>query len=416
MNTRDGKTVSLTWTNYFSIIFFFTISLPLACFQTVLAPFIFRSNSYNSKNLTRRIGDTFVRTSTIYLPLAEIQPLVGSGLDQYQLWVKKYQPELGALVDELPLGSDDGGRDERGHLFWIGPKRTEKVILYFPGGAYMFQVAEMMLRFWKYAQLEWEKQGFEISIAVLSYCMLSSLASKQNLLTPIQAVGSDPNAAFPTQLFQATQALQYLLSEGCNPSDIQIVGDSAGGNLVAQLLSHMVHPFPVPSLVPPINLSPGTRLRGVFMISPWVSLSNPDQWGPTFRSKDYDVSVYKNLQEAGERYVNTISNIKNKIHDLSQVVPYAEPVLAPDNWYSDLHNTVVDRILVTAGKEERLSDQIQVFFEQKIRPYHSDAILLVQDGGIHDDVIMDFLFSDTPLENGLTPVVLEWIAKGFRTV
>ncbi|KAJ3893558.1 Alpha/Beta hydrolase protein, partial [Lentinula edodes] len=329
-----------------------------------------------------------------------VQYFVGSGLDQYQRWVKKYQPELGALVVELPLDSDDDeGRGERGRLFWIGPKRTEKVLLYFPGGAYTFQVTEMMLRFWKYAQSEWEKQGLEIGIAVLSY-----------------SVGSDPNAAFPIQLFQATQALEYLLSEGCNPSNIQIVGDSAGGNLVAQLLSHMVHPFPVPSLVPPTNLPPGTRFRGAFMISPWVSLSNPDQWGPTFRSKDYDVAVYKNLQEAGERYVNTISNIKNKIDDLSQVVPYAEPVLAPDNWYSDLHNTVVDRILVTAGKEERLSDQIQVFFEQKIRPHYSDAILLVQDGGIHDDVFMDFLFSDTPLENGLTPVVLEWIAKGFRTV
>ncbi|KAJ3856674.1 Alpha/Beta hydrolase protein [Lentinula lateritia] len=399
-DTRDGKTVSLTWANYFSIIFFFTISLPLACFQTVLAPFTFRSNSYNSKSLTRRIGDTFVRASTAHLPLAEIQSSVGTGLDQYQRWAKKHQPELGALVVELPLDSDDDeGRGERGRLLWIGPKRTEKVLLYFPGGAYMFQVAEMMLRFWKYAQLEWEKQGLEIGIAVLSY-----------------SVGPDPNAAFPIQLFQATQALQYLLSEGYNPSDIQIVGDSAGGNLVAQLLSHMVHPFPVSSLVPPTNLPPGTRLRGVLMISPWVSLSNPDQWGPTFRSKDYDVTVYKNLQAAGERYVNTISNIKHKIDDLSQVVPYAEPVLAPDNWYSDLHNTVVDRILVTAGKEERLSDQIQVFFKQKIRPYHSDAILLVQDGGIHDDVIMDFMFSDTPLENELTPVVLEWIAKGFRTV
>ncbi|KAF8832691.1 hypothetical protein HHX47_DHR1001499 [Lentinula edodes] len=398
-DTRDGKTVSLTWINYFSIILFFTISLPLACFQTVLAPFIFRANSYNSKTLTRRIGDTFVRASTAYLPLAVVQYFVGSGLDQYQRWVKKYQPEIGALVVELPLDFDDEGKGERGRVFWIGPKRTEKVLLYFPGGAYMFQVTEMMLRFWKFAQLEWEKQGLKIGIAVLSY-----------------SVGSDPNAAFPTQLYQATQALEYLLSEGCNPSDIQIVGDSAGGNLVAQLLSHLVHPFPVSSLVPPTNLPPGTRLRGVFMISPWVSLSNPDQWGPTFRSKDYDVTVYKNLQEAGERYVNTISNIKNKIDDLSQVVPYAEPVLAPDNWYSTLPNTVVDRILVTAGKEERLSNQIRVFFEQKIRPHYSDAILLVQDGGIHDDVFMDFLFSDTPLENRLTPVVLEWIAKGFRTV
>lgn len=63
-----------------------------------------------------------------------MQYLVGNGLHQYQRWVKKYQSELGALVEELPLDSDRA-RGERGRLFWIGPKRTEKVLLYLPGAA-----------------------------------------------------------------------------------------------------------------------------------------------------------------------------------------------------------------------------------------------------------------------------------------
>lgn len=48
--------------------------------------------------------------------------------------MKNHQPKLGALVEELPLDSDRA-RGERIRLFWIGPKRTEKVLLYLPGAA-----------------------------------------------------------------------------------------------------------------------------------------------------------------------------------------------------------------------------------------------------------------------------------------
>ncbi|KAJ4478298.1 Alpha/Beta hydrolase protein [Lentinula aciculospora] len=335
------------------------------------------------------------------LPSPVMQNFIGSGLYQYRQWAEKHEPELGMTVEELPLDID-GGRGDRGHLLWIGSKGTQKVILYFPGGAYTFQVTEMMFKFWNYARIEWQRQGLEVAIAVLSY-----------------PVGPGPNAAFPIQLFQATQALRYLLSIGYNASDIQLAGDSAGGNLLTQLLSHMVHPFPIPSLVSPLNLPPGTRLRGALMISPWVGFTDPDRWGSSFQTKSYDVTVYQGLRGAGERYINDMHKINtfNQSGGLtsSQLVPYVEAVLAPDDWYSDLHNAAVDRMLVTAGKEERLHDQIKVFFERKIEPYHLDATLLVQDGGVHDDIIMDFAIADKPLGNKLTPVVLEWIAEGFRS-
>ncbi|KAJ3716277.1 hypothetical protein DFJ43DRAFT_1160056 [Lentinula guzmanii] len=112
----------------------------------------------------------------------------------------------------------------------------------------------------------------------------------------------------------------------------------------------------------------------------------------------YDVMVYQQLRQIASnryiRYINAISNI-NIPHELSQLIPYAEPVLAPDNWYLDVQNTVVDRVLVTAGKRNRLFDQIE-------------------DGGIHDDIIMDFEIAEAPLRNELTPVVLDWMAQGFR--
>ncbi|KAJ3795902.1 Alpha/Beta hydrolase protein [Lentinula aff. detonsa] len=326
-----------------------------------------------------------------------------SGLDNYQRWTKGCSPKFGPVVDELDIieGRIEG-REASSiscQLLWVGPKRTEKVILHFPGGAYMFPVSEMVFKFWKYAQLEWEKQGLEVGIAILSY-----------------TVGPGKDAAFPIQLIQAIHALKHLLSMGCNLSDIQLVGDSAGGNLVAQLLLHMVHPLPLPSnSVPPLDLLPGARLRGVYMMSPWVSLSDPGQWGSSMHTKDNDIIIYKTGRRWGDIYVNNIGNggILSNV-SLAQLLPYAEPILAPNNWYSHLPK-IVNRILVSAGKEERLLDQVQALFDNKIKPYFGDVdgTLVLQDGGVHDDPMLDFAVSDVPLGNPLTAVVVEWIKEGF---
>ncbi|KAJ3975164.1 Alpha/Beta hydrolase protein [Lentinula raphanica] len=394
--TNNKRALNLNWANYLSIAYLITVRLPFVLLKTVLSPLLHPANTYNDKPLKRRIGDALMREAPEHLPESVMLRMVGTGLEQYRQFVSKYQPELGMTVEDLPLAYNDG-RGEKAQLFWIGPRRTEKVILYFPGGAYVYPVIDMMLKFWRYAQMQWKRQGLEVGIVVLSY-----------------SVGYSADAAFPIQLFQATQAVNLLLSQGCKPSDIQIVGDSAGGNLVAQLLSHMVHPLPLPSLVPPLNLPPGTRFRGVYMLSPWLSFSNPNQWGSSVQTKNSDVAPsYQKLRSSGGHYLNSVSNIGIP-YELSELIPYIEPVLAPDSWFSGLQNTVVERVLMTAGMEERLLNQIEVFFNRKLKPHHSDAVLLVQNGGLHDDIIMDFFVAEAPLDNDLTPVVLDWLAEGFR--
>ncbi|KAJ3975163.1 Alpha/Beta hydrolase protein [Lentinula raphanica] len=386
-----------SWIDYLSIAYLIAVRVPFALLTTVLSPILSPTHAYNKKPLKRRLGDALMREASSHLPGSVTDRMLPTGLEEYQRFVTKYQPELGMTVDDLPLVYD-GGRGEKAQLFWIGTRRTDKVVLYFPGGGYACQVMVMMLKFWWYAQRQWKEKGLEVGIAVLSH-----------------SVGSSPDAAFPIQLFQATQAVNHLLSQGCKPSDIQITGDSAGANLIAQLFSHMIHPFPLPSLVPAFNLPPGTRFRGVYMLSPWFSLSNPEQWGSSFRNNNFDITpTHQKLRNSGELYLNSISHISIP-YERSQLMPYLEPILAPDNWFSDLRNTVVERVLITAGKEERFLNQIEVCFKRKIKPYHSDAVLLVQNGGIHDDVMMDFLIADEPLGNSMTPVVLDWLAEGFRT-
>ncbi|KIK58287.1 hypothetical protein GYMLUDRAFT_75037 [Collybiopsis luxurians FD-317 M1] len=366
----------ISFSNYLHIIFVLFLlpfTLALEAIRTFLGLTESISPAYTSKPRKRRIGDALIRSSFPALTAPEVQWVMGSGLDVYQKWTKQYK--MVPTVDYLDCGEGVGT-----HLLWIGPKRTDKVILYCPGGAYFYPVQEQMLKFWRYAQMEWEKQGLNIGIAVLLYSVL-------------------PEGEFPTQLRQATRAIEYLHSIGCEPSNIQLVGDSAGGNLVSQVLSHILHPLPS---IPPLNLPSSTRFRGAYMMSPWVSLVDSDQWGDSFHAKAY-YDIAKGVENLGPIYL---------AHVPSSFTPYAEPVRAPDDWFAGLDD-VVDRIMVSTGDEERLRDQDVVFYE-KMKEHHGNAVLEVQDGGLHDDPIMDFFLSEVPLENTLTPIVLEWIAKGFK--
>ena len=46
---------------------------------------------------------------------------------------------------------------------------------------------------------------------------------------------------FPVRLKQAMLSIQHLLTLGFEPKNIQLVGDSAGGTLIHQVFSHILH-------------------------------------------------------------------------------------------------------------------------------------------------------------------------------
>jgi acetyl esterase/lipase len=82
--------------------------------------------------------------------------------------------------------------------------------------------------------------------------------------------GLVPELQYPGQLVQAACALNLLLNQlGCQPNQVVIGGESAGGNLALALLAHIKQPHP---LVPNIEqVSIDTKLKGALLISPWVS-------------------------------------------------------------------------------------------------------------------------------------------------
>ncbi|KIK51344.1 hypothetical protein GYMLUDRAFT_234144 [Collybiopsis luxurians FD-317 M1] len=345
--------------------------------EVVLSPFVARSKD---KSLKRVRGDASFRYLTDALSGAELQRFMGTSVSVYSTWARQHN--LPILIEEL----EDGGK-----LFWVGPKRTEKMLLYCHGGAYIFPCQEFTISFWRYIQLELEKQGMDVGIAIMSYSLV-------------------PVAQFPAQVWQTCRALEHLFSvEKVKPSNLQLVGDSAGGNLVSQVLSVMLHPLFSPPIIPS-----GTKLRGAYMMSPWVSLtgvgSSPSvKKLPSFEEcNDSDVISTDSILTWGQ---TVLAGAASPTLDM----PYLDPIRAPSDWYQGLPN-VVERVFVSTGGAECLRDAGRVFFDEKIKPWHEKAEYFEQEGGVHNDPFFDFQVADGPIgeRQTLTPKILEWVTRGFE--
>jgi acetyl esterase/lipase len=54
-----------------------------------------------------------------------------------------------------------------------------------------------------------------------------------------------PKTKYPSQMSQCVELLRYTLNTlAKEPSKVMLAGDSAGGNLVMGVISHLLHPHP----------------------------------------------------------------------------------------------------------------------------------------------------------------------------
>jgi len=314
--------------------------------------------------MKRIVGDSALRHCITNLNVSQLQWAFGTTQGMYAQWTK---------ANKLPSTVDELGEDAR--LLWIGPKRLERVVLFSHGGGFLMSASPFSLSFWRYVQLELEKQNIEVGFALLNY----SLA---------------PIATFPTPLKQARLALQFLLSAGVKPQNLQLVGDSAGGNLILQLISQILHPR---ESVPEFRLP--TPLRGVCLISPWTNLSG----GSTsfVKNEGLDFVSSRNLVDWGSRILADVPDTDRA---------FAEPVKAPEWWFDGV-DRLVERVLVTAGGAECLQDDI-VAVGEAIKKHHPNTEVVVQAGGLHEDPFLDFIVGESEL-GSLTPLIVEWLAAGF---
>ncbi|KAL0066985.1 hypothetical protein AAF712_005974 [Marasmius tenuissimus] len=298
-----------------------------------------------------------------------------SNLDVYNKWVKKFKVE--PVIEEVPQTGKK--------VVWIGSKNAENVVFYVHGGGFMVPISDFMFTFWLYVQRAYAKRtgGKEISIVSMEYSLHPQ--------------------TFPTQLTEIVHAFNHFLSaSNVKPSNIHLAGDSAGANLVLQLLSHTLHPLPsadVPAS-PLNNLS--EPIRGTLLISPWCSLN--ERTSTHVENTASDCLTADSLLYWGSSYLGGVKYSH---------IPYIKTLAAGERWFDGV-DKLTERILITAGDAEclledaiRLHDRLQASCVEGKPKLEVD----VEEDGVHEDMMMELGAggrSLTPAGEG----IVEWLLKG----
>lgn len=193
-----------------------------------------------------------------------------------------------------------------------------------------------------------------------------------------------PSAQFPTQLGQAAAGLRHLLeTHGIRPSQLVVGGDSAGGNLTMQLLSHLLHPYPgsitttgtTTTTIPradPITLA--EPLAGAFLVSPLVSgqmttrsfqdgkkcdMLSAGIVAAPLREMCHEQQQRGGLVGGAYRYLFPWKHRRNNwvpTAAFREGPGWAVPVDVEESWLDGMAR-IVGQVYVTVGRHEILRDQ-----------------------------------------------------------
>lgn len=200
-----------------------------------------------------------------------------------------------------------------------------------------------------------------------------------------------PELKYPGQLIQAIRALSYLL-ETRQLSSILLGADSVGGNMAMALLMHLKQPSPYANA---LNLRPGDRLKGLLLVSPWVSF-------------DFETASY----HENERFDMISRDIMTRIVGWwapKAGEPWAEPAAAPSALLQELP---VQRLLLLAGGWECYRDGILLLAEKLgAAEFGSGSPFeyLVAPRETHDQCILDM-----PLQlksSAMYLTAMQWLSR-----
>ncbi|TFK26922.1 alpha/beta hydrolase fold protein [Coprinopsis marcescibilis] len=353
----------LTWTDIASLAVTF-VTLPFVMGWEVSKLLVFPAKG---RGVAKTALSASVRHLMSHTTTAQIQALSGTSRQAYEAWAKRNK--LPITVESLVDGSA---------LFWIGTKRTDRVVLYVHGGGYFSPLTDMGLNFMSYLKKQLQDQGVESGFAVLQYSLLPDV--------------------FPTQLRQISVAVDHLLATGLDPSNLQLIGDSAGGNLLVQFLSHLAHPIENIGPITPFK----SPLAGVCLVSPWVKSQSTSL--SFTQSSSTDILSDTVTLGWGKDYFGGVQE---------SLRPYVEPIYGPIGWFQGI-TKYAPRLLVTAGEEERFKDDIVDLVETRLSPAGVDVEFLIVEGGTHDDPCFDFFLSPNPASvHSSVRVVVDWIKEGL---
>ncbi|KIY47808.1 alpha/beta-hydrolase [Fistulina hepatica ATCC 64428] len=268
---------------------------------------------------------------------------------------------------------------EGGHVFWFGKKDARNVLFYIHGGGFVLPLGNFYPSFLGYLYKQLDIRGVDFSIAMLSYSVY-------------------PDAPFPLVLKQTISALNSLINAGLSPQRIHLCGDSSGGNVILQLLSHILHPLEdVPSIA--LQTQP---FGSIILMSPWVSMTadSPSH----FRETGRDFLGRKVLKEWGAVTLDYIASFGDAGKHLT---PYLEGAKAPDDWYSGVQ-ALAPYVLITAGEYELLLDDIESFLKM-FRTRHGEVTYFLEEGAMHVSPLADGFFNETNRTTPTTQKIIDWL-------
>ncbi|KAH9211043.1 Alpha/Beta hydrolase protein [Leptodontidium sp. 2 PMI_412] len=230
----------------------------------------------------------------------------------------------------------------------MGSREAHKVILYIHGGGFGLPPSTGHVKFMAQCRSRLAKAGKEVVVAFVEY-------------------GLTPESKHPTQYIQALESLRLVLDRGYQPANILLGGDSAGGNIVLAMMSHMLHPH---KSLPHVPLA--TSLSGVFLISPWTSFSSDSSTYIENASKD--IVFPQQMHDWADAFIA-----------ISERDEYCEPARASVEWWKGVP---AKQVLVLCGNDEVFREHIQLVgarFEEA--GVNSDTVTCAKQ--IHVDCILD---------------------------
>jgi len=169
-----------------------------------------------------------------------------------------------------------------------------------------------------------------------------------------------PEEPFPAALDDAVNAYSWLLNQGISPSNIMIIGESAGGGLcLATLLALRDQDIPLP--------------EAAVAISPWTDLA--------LTGDSYKTKLEESIDPPGMSMVCS----KYYVGENDPRHPWISPL------YGDLHG--LPPLFICVGTYETMLDD-SLRFSEKAKTSGVDATLRVWDAMIHCFPLMAPLFPE----------------------
>ncbi|OAA42453.1 lipase/thioesterase [Beauveria brongniartii RCEF 3172] len=273
---------------------------------------LFRSEQ-DSKTYYLHVANTTLRKATHRLNPLQLQ-LVSPNTDiiynQYAR-ARNFQPDTVALA-----------HGAQGH--WVGNKNATNVFIWYHGGGFCLPANIGYFKFFERLLKEINAAGGDLCVFAVTYTLA-------------------PHGRYPVQLTQSVEALRHVVEHtGRSPGNVLLGGDSAGGNLVFGVLSHLAHPHPS---IAPLHIS--KPLAGAAAIAPWVSLQ-PDLSEQVIYDGGDIVTTF-----VGESWSREFMGDGKADY-------YTDAFDAPSSWFETFP---VDKMLMLGGENEILMPMIELFYE-----------------------------------------------------